>query len=118
MGRSRSKLPRKHSDGPRVRGSQTLSSLMVESQAWAARNALLMGAGDEAAPSHLVHAPFSLLPSPLPRSAYEQGLALAEINNRMVDNIASDEEYLRQTLRGGSARRCPITPPPSVGRAA
>jgi len=77
----------------------TLSTLTVESQAWAARNALLMGVGGDASPSHLVHAPFSLLPSPLPRSAYEQGVALAEINNRMVENIASDEEYLRQTLK-------------------
>jgi hypothetical protein len=74
--------------------------LTAESQAWAARNALLMGVGGDASPSHLVHAPFSLLPSPLPRSAYEQGVALAEINNRMVENIASDEEYLRQTLKG------------------
>lgn len=79
---------------------QTLSTLTEESQAWAARNALLMGVGGAASPSHLVHAPFSLLPSPLPRFAYEQGVALAEINNRMVYNIASDEEYLRHTLTG------------------
>ena len=51
--------------------SQTLDVLSEAAQVWAAQNGLLMGAPNAPA-CHLVHAPITLLPSPIPRKAYEQ----------------------------------------------
>ncbi len=46
----------------------------------------------------LVHAPFSLLPSPFPRQAFSQAIELAPLFNLLVDRVSQDAEFLQQTL--------------------
>lgn len=53
----------------------------------------------------MVHAPISLLPSPLPRSAYDQVVALARDFNVLVHRASNDHAFICSSLE-----RCP---PPS-----
>jgi hypothetical protein len=46
----------------------------------------------------LVHAPFSLLPSPFPRQAFSQAIELAPLFNRLIDRVSQDPDFLRQAL--------------------
>jgi glutathione synthase len=46
----------------------------------------------------LVHAPFSLLPSPFPRQAFSQAIELAPLFNLLADRVSQDAEFLQQTL--------------------
>jgi hypothetical protein len=54
----------------------------------------------------VVHAPISLLPSPLPRSAYDQVVALARDFNVLVHRASNDHAFICSSLE-----RCP--PPPN-----
>ncbi len=44
------------------------------------------------------HAPFSLLPTPIARHAWQQAIALSPLFGQLVDNIAHDADWLRATL--------------------
>ncbi|KAK3257910.1 hypothetical protein CYMTET_33018 [Cymbomonas tetramitiformis] len=77
---------------------QLRTEVAAQAFIWATQNGLLYGAGGDYPSSMLVHAPMSLLPTPLPRDAYEKGVALTEICNKLTDAISKDEPYLRETL--------------------
>lgn len=46
----------------------------------------------------LENAPFALLPSPVPRSCFEQALELGPLFNLLVDRVSRDADYLIETL--------------------
>lgn len=47
-----------------------------------------------------IHAPVTFFPSPIPRSCYEDGLALQEAYNELYAGIAGDEQWLSSVLTG------------------
>mmetsp|Transcript_11617 Transcript_11617/g.28629 ORF Transcript_11617/g.28629 Transcript_11617/m.28629 type:complete len:575 (-) Transcript_11617:141-1865(-) len=47
-----------------------------------------------------VHAPFTLLPSKLPKLAFEQATDAAALFSKLVDKIARDKSYLEDVLTG------------------
>lgn len=51
-----------------------------------------------AAAGSMIHAPYALLPSHVPRSAFEAAVRLAQPFNVLVDAIARDTAWLRDTL--------------------
>lgn len=53
----------------------------------------------------VTHAPFALFPSPFPRQCFEQALRLQPIFNVLVDNVAKDDEFLRETMDRCAPRR-------------
>ncbi|KND01668.1 glutathione synthetase [Spizellomyces punctatus DAOM BR117] len=46
----------------------------------------------------VTHAPFALFPSPFPRRCYEQALKLQPLFNALVESVANDDLFLRETL--------------------
>ncbi|KAI9101059.1 glutathione synthase [Phlyctochytrium arcticum] len=48
--------------------------------------------------SLVTHAPFTLFPSPFPKECYHQALQLQPLFNALVENVATDKEFLRETL--------------------
>lgn len=46
----------------------------------------------------LVHAPFSLLPVPFPKSHWKQACELAPIFNELVDRVSLDAKFLQDSL--------------------
>ncbi|TPX72981.1 glutathione synthase [Spizellomyces sp. 'palustris'] len=46
----------------------------------------------------VTHAPFALFPSPFPRRCYEQALKLQPLFNALVESVAKDDLFLRETL--------------------
>ncbi len=67
---------------------------------WSAQHGLVVAA---AQPGTLTHAPLSLLPTPLPRAAFERAFALAEPMGSLVAAVAADADFLRATLAGACA---------------
>lgn len=49
-------------------------------------------------PNFLQFAPFLLTPSSFPRKEFEKAVALQTIINRLMHNVAHDEEFLTTTL--------------------
>jgi len=49
-------------------------------------------------PSQLQFAPFVLVPSSFPRKEFEKAVALQPIINRLMHNVAHDEEFITTTL--------------------
>jgi hypothetical protein len=49
-------------------------------------------------PDSLSFAPFLLLPSPFPRASFNLAVDLQKDLNLLMHRVASDEEFLRQTL--------------------
>lgn len=46
----------------------------------------------------LVHAPFALLPMPLPESQWRQACELAPIFSELVDRVSLDGKFLQESL--------------------
>jgi len=67
----------------------TISYVADEAQSWALANGLLMGS---------THAPITLKPSKIPKSAYEKTCELAYDFNVLIDRVSRDHEFLSQTL--------------------
>ena len=67
---------------------------------WSAQNGLVVAAAQAGT---FTHAPLSLLPTPLPRDAFERARALAAPFGRLTAAVAADAEFLRTTLAGACA---------------
>ena len=67
---------------------------------WSAQNGLVVAASQSGT---LTHAPLSLLPTPLPRDAFERARALAAPFGRLTAAVAADADFLRATLAGACA---------------
>eukprot|EP00127_Corallochytrium_limacisporum_P000834 Clim_evm10s26 gene=Clim_evmTU10s26 len=52
---------------------------------------------------NLTHAPFALLPSPIPRMEYKKALTLQPILNELVQQVAEDADFLRAVLKPAAA---------------
>lgn len=46
----------------------------------------------------VLHAPFSLFPTPFPRSCYQEAFAIQVLYNELYARVAGDREFLRSTL--------------------
>ena len=79
---------------------QTAAVLAEEALVWSAQNGLVVAAAQTGT---LPHAPLSLLPTPLPRDAFERARALAAPFGRLTAAVAADADFLRTTLAGACA---------------
>ena len=68
--------------------------LIVEAIDWAAAHGMLVRPQG----TQFDHCPFSLLPTPLPREAYEAAAALGPLFGKLTDAVARDTEWLHKTL--------------------
>ncbi|OWK50847.1 Glutathione synthetase [Lonchura striata] len=60
---------------------------------------VLMRTGEQPNASDVVnYAPFTLLPSPVPRALFEQAYAVQQDFNLLVDAVSQNKEFLEQTL--------------------
>lgn len=71
------------------------STLLQDTQEWAVVHGLLMYSKAE---GKLTAAPYSLFPSPWPKSLYDLALTLATDYNLLIDRVAQDSEFLLQHL--------------------
>mmetsp|Transcript_17200 Transcript_17200/g.29728 ORF Transcript_17200/g.29728 Transcript_17200/m.29728 type:complete len:486 (-) Transcript_17200:408-1865(-) len=66
---------------------------------WATSHGLLMiPPSGKSYPGSYVHPPFSLTPSPVPRTLFKQAYELAEDFNLLVHRVSQDREFLYETL--------------------
>eukprot|EP00899_Mesostigma_viride_P010761 jgi/Mesvir1/19687/Mv09956-RA.1 len=65
---------------------------------WAGLNGLQVVPPNSPNPGAAMHAPVSLLPTPLPRAAYETVLRLAPAFNTIIDRVSADHAFLEQSL--------------------
>ena len=95
-------VPRTWNGAPltRVSRPQTAALLAEEALVWSAQNGLVVAAAQAGT---FTHAPLSLLPTPLPRDAFERARALAAPFGRLTAAVAADAEFLRTTLAGACA---------------
>jgi glutathione synthase len=79
--------------------------LATEALAWASVNGFQMAQPDdphfsaERGPVSYMHVPFSLLPNAVPKNEFERAVRLAPLLNLLVDAVASDQEWLMDTLQ-------------------
>jgi hypothetical protein len=88
---------------PRVNDEPLVSDLVPQALSWSSLNGLVIGDKNHKRSGTvpgigLVHAPFSLLPSPFPRQAFSQAIELAPLFNLLADRVSQDAEFLQQTL--------------------
>jgi len=76
--------------------SAKLEELRDEAVAWASVNGLMLG--HDAAKSTFVHCPVSLLPSKVPKVAYNMAKDLAQDFNTLYDRVSRDYDFLMETL--------------------
>lgn len=81
--------------------AKLLAEVVEESHAWAVAHGLVMGLPGGNA-GEVVHAPISLLPSPLPRSAYDQVVALARDFNVLVHRASNDHAFICSSLESAA----------------
>jgi glutathione synthase len=77
-----------------VVGGQDDDPLVVEAVDWAAAHGMLVRPQG----TQFDHCPFSLLPTPLPRKAFEAAVALGPLFGKLTDAVARDTEWLHTTL--------------------
>ncbi len=80
-------------------------TLLQESITYATAHGICMTLPQRAGETlRCTHAPFSLLPTPIARDAWQKAIALGPLFGRLVDRIAHDPDWLRGTLAelGGS----------------
>lgn len=82
----------------RDRMQPTLAELADDAQIWATSHGLLVGAGADAHPCAVMHAPLSVLPMAFPAASFAKALAVAPAFNTLIAAVASDFEYLQRTL--------------------
>jgi glutathione synthetase len=81
-----------------MQGESEQALLAAESQAWASAHGVLMGASEAL---HLnAHAPVTLLPTRVDRSAFQLAQRLAQPYNTLVDRTARDLEWVYGVLSG------------------
>lgn len=80
--------------------AQTAAQLAEHALVWSAQNGLVVAAAQAGT---FTHAPLSLLPTPLPRDAFERARALAAPFGRLTAAVAADADFLRTTLAGACA---------------
>ena len=71
-----------------------LKSIKQESQEWAACHGLVMYSKK----TQLQHAPFTLLPSPIPKKLFSLAQELAPLFNELYHAISLDTQWLLRTL--------------------
>ncbi|WFD31655.1 glutathione synthase [Malassezia sp. CBS 17886] len=52
----------------------------------------------------VVHAPMSLMPTPFPRTLYDQGVELQPLYNKLYARVAMDDAFLADVLEGSVAK--------------
>lgn len=72
-------------------------ALIVEAISFASTHGLVMVSRSD--PKELVHAPFTLYPSGVPRSCFDFGCRLTPLFNALVDRLACDDTFLSSTLK-------------------
>lgn len=55
----------------------------------------------------VTYAPFTLFPSPVPRTAFQQALAVQVHYNTLVDKISQDADFLQKALARWVRTRAP-----------
>lgn len=75
-----------------------MQQLADEAVAWATAHGLQMM--DAKHPTLCKAAPFSLLPTPLSREAFELGVSLAPAYNELVDKVSRDLDWVYKVLEG------------------
>lgn len=77
-------------------------ALLRYSVDWALSHSLVLRpalpSADSAFDTSVIHAPFALLPSPFPRSAFHTAVQLQQAYNDLYANIASSAEFLHDIL--------------------
>ena len=68
--------------------------LVVEAIDWAAAHGMLVRPKG----TQFDHCPFALLPTPLPRAAFEAAVAIGPLFGKLTDAVARDTEWLHKTL--------------------
>mmetsp|Transcript_6402 Transcript_6402/g.12787 ORF Transcript_6402/g.12787 Transcript_6402/m.12787 type:complete len:488 (-) Transcript_6402:381-1844(-) len=81
-------------------------ALVTEAIFYASTNGIVMVSRND--PKEIIHAPFTLRPSRLPRTCFDLGRRLCAPFNRVIDALARDETFLEQTL-GETAQVDPFT---------
>lgn len=85
----------------------SMDAVAAEAVDWALCHGLLMQSRHL---GQLTHAPFTLLPTPLPRSLFEYAQSVATDFNLLVFNVARDADFLESTLHSYTTLRCsPLT---------
>ncbi|XP_077218252.1 glutathione synthetase 2 isoform X1 [Tasmannia lanceolata] len=82
---------------------ELLQQLVSEALVWCSLHGLVVGdkniqRSGTVPGVGLVHAPFSLLPVPFPRSHWRQACELAPIFNELVDRVSLDGKFLQDSL--------------------
>lgn len=75
-----------------------LDELCIDAVNYAASNGIIMFSQ-----TSLIHAPMTLLPSPIPRHCYDQCVSLASDFNVLYDNVSRDYDFLSSSLTNVSA---------------
>ncbi|TVU49990.1 hypothetical protein EJB05_01339 [Eragrostis curvula] len=88
---------------PQSTGFPEAGEMAREAAVWCALHGLVVGDRSEPRSATvpgvgLVHAPFSLLPSQLPKSFWRQACELAPIFNDLVDRVSLDGNFLQDSL--------------------
>lgn len=84
---------------PRNVDQERLNSLVELARDWAVTNGILMVPKDSPSPNYMGHAPFTLFPSPFPKTLFLQGLEVQRDFNFLVDKVSKDYEFLRSSLK-------------------
>ena len=91
-------------DWPPVFSEPQLQSLTLHATTYALSHGLLylpptpQGAQQPLYPSSAIHAPISLLPSPVPRHLFNQAKKLQHIYNVLYGRVAMDTEFLDRIM--------------------
>ncbi|KAF3335879.1 Glutathione synthetase [Carex littledalei] len=80
-----------------------LDKVMNDALIWSALHGLVVGDRSNSRSGKvpgvgMVHAPFSLTPTPLPTSYWRQACELAPLLNELVDRVSLDAEFLQNSL--------------------
>lgn len=74
-----------------------VSLLSQETKTWAEGHGIVMYSKKDL---KLIHAPFTLLPSPIPSNLFQRAVKLAVPFNTIVDKLASHPTFLLEALKG------------------
>ncbi|KAM7349254.1 glutathione synthetase-like isoform 2-T2 [Cochliomyia hominivorax] len=77
---------------------EELIEVTEKAKDWAIMHGAAMRSKTNFSPDSLNFAPFLLTPSSFPRKEFEKAVALQPIINRLMHNVAHDEEFLTTTL--------------------
>ncbi|KRG07058.1 glutathione synthetase isoform X3 [Drosophila mojavensis] len=75
-----------------------LIEVIAKAKDYAIMHGAAMRSKTSFSPDSLNFAPFVLVPSSFPRKEFEKAIALQPIINRLMHNVAHDEEFITTTL--------------------